>query len=112
MELTDKLLKCIDCSTEFVFTADEQLFYSEKGFMHDPKRCKGCKAKRGGVRRRAYQEFRIACSVCGLGTTVPFKPTQGRPVLCRSCYRTQGKMQPGTGADQVSGSSMASAFNQ
>ena len=24
---------------------------------------------------------------CGVETTVPFKPTQGRPVLCRSCFQ-------------------------
>jgi hypothetical protein len=23
---------------------------------------------------------------------VPFKPTQGRPVLCRSCFQKQGKV--------------------
>ncbi|HUV97475.1 MAG TPA: CxxC-x17-CxxC domain-containing protein, partial [Acidobacteriaceae bacterium] len=28
---------------------------------------------------------------CGTETTVPFKPTQGRPVLCRSCF--QGNMK-------------------
>jgi hypothetical protein len=27
-------------------------------------------------------------------TVVPFKPTQGRPVLCRQCF--QGKAAPGT----------------
>jgi len=25
---------------------------------------------------------------------VPFKPTQGRPVLCRSCFQKKGKMEP------------------
>ena len=27
------------------------------------------------------------CHTCGVDTTVPFKPTQGRPVLCRSCFQ-------------------------
>jgi CxxC-x17-CxxC domain-containing protein len=26
------------------------------------------------------------CSQCGKETTVPFRPTQGRPVLCRDCF--------------------------
>jgi CxxC-x17-CxxC domain-containing protein len=26
------------------------------------------------------------CSQCGRETTVPFKPTQGRPVYCRECF--------------------------
>ena len=29
------------------------------------------------------------CSDCGIETTVPFKPTQGRPVLCRQCFQTK-----------------------
>jgi len=32
-------------------------------------------------------ETRTKCSACGIDTTVPFKPTQGRPVLCRSCFQ-------------------------
>lgn len=32
-------------------------------------------------------ETRTECSGCGVETTVPFKPTQGRPVLCRSCFQ-------------------------
>jgi CxxC-x17-CxxC domain-containing protein len=34
-------------------------------------------------------ETRTTCSECGTETTVPFKPTQGRPVLCRSCFQKQ-----------------------
>jgi CxxC-x17-CxxC domain-containing protein len=39
-------------------------------------------------------ETRTNCSQCGAETTVPFKPTQGRPVLCRSCFKQQTQ-QPG-----------------
>ncbi len=35
-------------------------------------------------------ETRTTCSECGTETTVPFKPTQGRPVLCRSCFQKKG----------------------
>ena len=86
MQLADRVLKCIDCSVEFVFTAGEQLFFLERNFKHDPKRCKLCKAKRAGGRRKVLTEIRVACAACGSDTTVPFKPTQGRPVLCRSCF--------------------------
>lgn len=90
MEFTDKVLKCIDCGSEFIFTAGEQLFFHDKNFKNDPKRCKQCKAKRansGGPRVRT--ETRTKCSACGIETTVPFRPTQGRPVLCRSCFQKQ-----------------------
>ncbi len=96
MEFQDKRLKCIDCGTEFVFTAGEQLFFRDKQFKNEPKRCKACKAKRVSVLgtqpaapRYPRIETRTTCSQCGKETTVPFKPTQGRPVLCRECF--QGK---------------------
>jgi len=46
MEFQDKMLKCIDCEADFVFTAGEQLFFHDKQFKNEPKRCKSCKAKR------------------------------------------------------------------
>lgn len=98
MEFTDRILKCSDCGNEFIFTAGEQLFFFDKQFKNDPKRCKLCKAKRAGLGRTATgngsvalplsrTETRTKCSACGVETTVPFKPTQGRPVLCRSCFQ-------------------------
>ena len=87
MEFIDRVLKCIDCGAEFVFTAGEQLFFHDKQFMNDPKRCKQCKAKRasGGLKGAAGNPHHLF----GVrqATTVPFKPTQGRPVLCRSCFQ-------------------------
>ncbi len=98
MEFVDRLLKCSDCGSEFVFSAGEQIFFYDKQFKNDPKRCKLCKAKRAGLGKTANTsrtpalpfsrtETRTMCSACGVETTVPFKPTQGRPVLCRSCFQ-------------------------
>jgi CxxC-x17-CxxC domain-containing protein len=97
MEFVDRLLTCADCGGEFIFTAGEQLFFFDKQFKNDPKRCKPCKFKRAGVAARAgatsamaglsRTETRTHCSECGIETTVPFKPTQGRPVLCRQCFQ-------------------------
>jgi CxxC-x17-CxxC domain-containing protein len=97
MDFIDRFLKCSDCGNDFVFTAGEQLFFHDKQFKNDPKRCKLCKAKRAGLGRStaappltalpfSKTETRTECSACGIETTVPFKPTQGRPVLCRSCF--------------------------
>jgi hypothetical protein len=46
MEFHDRVLKCAECGAEFVFTSGEQMFFADKGFKNEPKRCKGCKAKR------------------------------------------------------------------
>lgn len=100
MQFVDRFLKCTDCGNDFVFTAGEQLFFYDKQFKNDPKRCKLCKAKRAGLGRStnpnapttlpfSRTETRTECSACGIETTLPFKPTQGRPVLCRSCFQQQ-----------------------
>lgn len=46
---TDRTLTCADCGQEFVFTANEQDFYAERGFS-DPRRCPSCRAQRKAQR--------------------------------------------------------------
>lgn len=100
MEFQDKLLTCIDCGKEFAFTAGEQLFFQDKQFTNEPKRCRECKAKRVSgfnapapprAHNRTENHIRVEtqtrCSNCGKETTVPFRPTQGRPVFCRECFQ-------------------------
>ncbi len=101
MDFVDRILICTDCGGEFIFTAGEQLFFLDKQFKNDPKRCKPCKSRRGAQSANAANsgglaaagisrtETRTVCSECGIETTVPFKPTQGRPVLCRQCYKNK-----------------------
>ncbi|MBC7075750.1 MAG: zinc-ribbon domain containing protein [Syntrophomonadaceae bacterium] len=86
----DKVLVCQDCGEEFVFTAGEQEFYHEKGFENEPKRCKNCRVNRRDRRNgnRAPREmFSTVCAECGAETQVPFKPIEGRPVYCISCFQ-------------------------
>ena len=46
MTYSDQVLACVDCGTEFVFSASEQSFFAEKGFTSPPKRCPSCRAQR------------------------------------------------------------------
>jgi CxxC-x17-CxxC domain-containing protein len=106
-DFVDRLLICVDCRGQFVFTAGEQIFFLDKQFKNDPKRCKPCKAKRAALGARtvgaaasgaARTETRTHCSECQIETTVPFKPTQGRPVLCRQCFQAKRTASgPGAG---------------
>ncbi len=103
MPFSDRILVCADCGREFIFTAGEQLFFFDKQFKNDPKRCKPCKGQRATVSTATAvgcgpapagllrTETRTTCSACKVDTTVPFKPTQGRPVLCRECFQRQGR---------------------
>ena len=47
----DKTITCKECGTEFVFSAGEQAFYAEKGFVNEPQRCKECRDARKNSRR-------------------------------------------------------------
>ena len=55
-EYKDKTIKCVDCGTEFVFTARDQEFYQEKGFTNEPKRCKACRDKRKAEKNNFKKE--------------------------------------------------------
>jgi len=95
MDLQDKVLKCVDCDSDFVFTVGQQIFFRDKQFRNEPKRCKRCKEKAKSAatfrpapaaRRPSFIETPATCSQCGKSTTVPFVPSQGRPVLRRDCF--------------------------
>ena len=93
MEFQDKSLRCVDCGSDFIWTAGEQLFFADKQLRNEPKRCKACKAKRanrvsaGPSPARDRVETTTQCSASGKETTVPFRPTQGRPVFCKECFQ-------------------------
>jgi CxxC-x17-CxxC domain-containing protein len=90
MKFQDKMLTCVDCGAEFVFTAGEQLFFHERDFKNLPKRCRACKDKRPSAKppgNFSKQETPAVCAGCGKETTLPFRPTQGRPVFCRECFK-------------------------
>ena len=48
----DKTLTCKDCGREFIFTAGEQEFFSERGFS-DPSRCPDCRRANKDAKRTA-----------------------------------------------------------
>ncbi|CAN5367961.1 hypothetical protein BH20ACI1_BH20ACI1_15510 [soil metagenome] len=95
-DFTDADILCIDCGKDFIWTAGEQIFFRDKELKNPPKRCKDCKqaknerlasiaaAQASGVKQRI--EVAVYCAKCSGYTTVPFYPSQGRPVYCRSCY--------------------------
>ena len=82
----DKKLVCKDCGETFIFTANEQEFYAEKGFRNEPKACKACRSAKK-VADRARREFFVGqCAGCGKEAKVPFQPKDDRPIYCSECY--------------------------
>ncbi len=98
MEFQDKTLQCGTCGREYFFSAREQEFYHEKGFV-EPKHCRECRQQRkrrresyarqtqeGGEVTVSRQMFSVICAECGKPTQVPFKPLTGKPILCKDCF--------------------------
>lgn len=99
-QFEDRKLICIDCEGGFTWTAGEQQFFADKELKNIPKRCKGCKRQKTeriaavGLNTAARNtgekvEVEVKCDDCGEQTTVPFYPTQGRPVYCYPCHQSR-----------------------
>ncbi|HXX95185.1 MAG TPA: zinc-ribbon domain containing protein [Planctomycetota bacterium] len=112
----DKSLKCIECGSEFTYTASEQELHASLGYQNEPKRCTPCRdAKRqrkgsprggspggprggggggGGGRDGGGREgggvpreyFIAVCNECGKEAQLPFKPRGDRPIFCSECF--------------------------
>jgi CxxC-x17-CxxC domain-containing protein len=82
----DKVLICKECNNEFVFTAGEQEFYAEKGFVNEPQRCKACRDKRKAALKAPREMHDAVCAQCGKECQVPFEPKEDRPVYCSECF--------------------------
>ena len=108
MNFVDKSLTCVDCGSEFTFTAGEQEFHTQKGFTNEPRRCPSCRAARrsqrdgygggagggsyssgGGYGGGAREMFTATCASCGREARVPFQPRGDKPVYCSDCFRSQ-----------------------
>jgi CxxC-x17-CxxC domain-containing protein len=95
-EFQDAPIICMDCSENFIWTAGEQKFFHDKNLLNPPKRCKKCKkAKTERLEaielskvtgKRTKFEVKARCAMCDTITTVPFYPSQQRPVYCRACF--------------------------
>lgn len=103
-ELKDKSITCIDCSHDFIWTIGEQVFFRDKQLLNPPKRCKDCKRAKNrrleAIRiaqltgKRQHFKIEAECARCHEVTTVPFYPSQGRPVYCRACFIEQKVTAP------------------
>ena len=82
----DKTLVCKECGKEFTFTAGEQEFYAERGFVNEPQRCKDCRDARKNKIKTQKEMYTTTCAACGCEAKVPFKPREDRPVYCSECF--------------------------
>ena len=82
----DNTLVFKECGSEFTFTAGEQEFYAEKGFVNEPQRCKSCRDARKNINKTEREMFEATCASCGGTAKVPFRPREDRPVYRSECF--------------------------
>ncbi len=84
----DRTLSCRDCGEDFLFSAGEQRFFSEKGLTNTPLRCPTCRqvAKRARTDGGPREYHAAVCNACGNQAMVPFAPRSDRPVYCSTCF--------------------------
>ena len=92
-EFQDETLVCKECGNEFVFSAGEQAFYKEKGFLNKPKMCKACRDAKKNAGRAPREYFETTCADCGGVARVTFKPSDDRPVYCSECFEKRRNAQ-------------------
>ena len=57
-----------------------------RGWTHEiPESAKRAPSPRGRGVRPQREMFPATCTLCGIDTKVPFKPTPGKPLRCRDC---------------------------
>ena len=93
MEYVDRVIPCINCGKEFIFSGRDQQYYEQKGFKNAPKRCRECRALLKRERQFVPDDnggktelFKATCADCGGPAYVPFNPTGVKPVYCKDCF--------------------------
>jgi len=60
--LQDKILICVDCNEEFVFTISAQEYFLKRGIVEEPKRCKSCYTALKKQKRQEKKEIKVKSS--------------------------------------------------
>ena len=95
MEFQDRILTCVDCGAEFVWTAGEQQFFADKNFKNEPKRCKACKSKRasrpagGAAGARTGAKPSRTVRAAARRRRYLSSRRKARPVFCKECFQSR-----------------------
>ena len=93
MEFQDKSLRCVDCGVGVHLDGWRTAVLRRQAVQERAQALQGVQGQagqpgeRGSGAARDRVETQTTCSACGKDTTVPFRPTQGRPVFCKECFQ-------------------------
>ena len=83
MTAEEKILRCRECGRDFLFTPEEQDFYTKHGYG-SPRRCKDC--RRAARLKKAGRVYSGVCAACGKEDRVSFPPARETLVYCGDCW--------------------------
>ena len=49
-------------------------------------KCSQTKMIKKKFKKTNSNSYRVICAKCGKKSTVPFKPTQNKPIYCKTCF--------------------------
>ena len=85
-EFKDITIRCGECGENFIWTAQEQAFFKERGLENQPTRCIDCRKKRRKQLKEEKKIMDIKCAKCGLSSTARFFETNDKPMYCPECF--------------------------
>ncbi|MFA6423376.1 MAG: zinc-ribbon domain containing protein [Patescibacteria group bacterium] len=90
-QFTEKKLICRECGKNFIWTANEQNFFSEKGLKNVPTRCEKCR-----ILYKEKHKFKVSspikCKECGVEGEISYLPKNKNDlILCENCFAKRQK---------------------
>jgi CxxC-x17-CxxC domain-containing protein len=94
----DRIIHCLDCGKDILFTVKQQEFFKKKGFT-PPKRCLPCRLVYRQLLRKHPElctdgpvtTWDYFCADCGAYVKLPFELSKGKKAFCRRCIETKMK---------------------
>ncbi|MEI8174528.1 MAG: hypothetical protein WCG28_01095 [bacterium] len=86
--ITDKILRCIDCSRNYKIIKQELLFY-RKMIIPIPKKCFYCRHQDRIIKRGPYKFWNRNCAKCQKEITTNYAPDRPEIVYCEKCYQQE-----------------------
>jgi CxxC-x17-CxxC domain-containing protein len=70
--------------------------FSRGGFRSREQR----KPRFSGAENPERETFEATCDKCGKQCSLPFKPTNSKPVYCRDCFKNKGNSETSSSSSQ------------
>jgi DNA-directed RNA polymerase subunit RPC12/RpoP len=82
---TQTVLKCMDCSKDFLVIDQEAKFYADKG-LPNPDQCPACRHKIRMALRNERALYKRTCDCCNESMLATYPEDAPYKVYCQKCF--------------------------